>query len=465
MPDDDNDHAGLRVESGRPLAFGTAGKVDALDSPFADEVHRVVDALKAYRAAVKELVSGKYSELATQLPLYFRTQTNMYVLRCTDGILVRHDAAADERAWIRCSVCDKDLAEMAPALSDQVVHLPNDATNYDPGEGGVRMTLAKVDAVSGSTQELFTLRPMIFTKLPPVPVELSSPGSRPLPLVSITNEFEIRFGGRIEPITTTKREIAKAEEFVAIGKAEMPVGWQAIELYPHYTPERWDRAAAPLWAELDVLAMLAHINITSAQLASLDGRVEARRRYAALLREFEALLDGPEEPVHQFLKAHPELVCPTSDKRWSKVPFGDRVSDFVFRQAHEDYELVEIEAPYRELFRSDGQQRQELTHAINQILDWVGHIQRNHLEVEEVLGLTGISTNPRCLVVIGRSASLTEENRKKLATLVSMSNKLRVLTYDDLLASARATLTQILGPLDLESNLDFYFFTPPPEQA
>ena len=63
-----------------------------------------------------------------------------------------------------------------------------------------------------------------------------------------------------------------------------------------------------------------------------------------LLAEFEELLAGPEEPCHQFLKTHPDLLCTTHDAAWSKVPFGEHVSDFVFREPRIDYLLVEIEA-------------------------------------------------------------------------------------------------------------------------
>jgi hypothetical protein len=38
---------------------------------------------------------------------------------------------------------------------------------------------------------------------------------------------------------------------------------------------------------------------------------------------------------------------------------------------------VELEAPIRELFRKDGRQREELTHALNQITDWVRYIEDN----------------------------------------------------------------------------------------
>jgi Shedu protein SduA, C-terminal len=67
--------------------------------------------------------------------------------------------------------------------------------------------------------------------------------------------------------------------------------------------------------------------------------------------------------------------------------------------------------------------------------------------VQRELGLTGISTNPRALVVIGRASSLTEENRRKLTAMENDRPKLKIMTYDDLLASARATYENTLGPL------------------
>ena len=154
-----------------------------------------------------------------------------------------------------------------------------------------------------------------------------------------------------------------------------------------------------VWAELDILAALAQANAVSSELNAIDSRAATRKRYADLLEEFERLLAGPEEPVHQFLKSHPELLCPTMERSWSKLPFGDRISDFVFREPHNDYELVELEAPIRELFRRDGQQREELTHAVNQILDWLQYIANNKEKVESELGLQGISTRARTTLV------------------------------------------------------------------
>jgi hypothetical protein len=285
--------------------------------------------------------------------------------------------------------------------------------------------------------------------------------------VAIQNDFWFQVHGVIDPgETPTKLAGPDAEQFIAHSHFRLNVGWQTIEIYPPLGHEHWKPEYAPMWAELDLLATIAQKNLTASTLNRLDSRAETRKRYAALLDEFDALLAGREEPAHQFLKQHPELLCPTNDRCWSKLPFGDRVSDFVFHEPYNDYLLVEIEAPIRELFRKDGQQREELTHAINQIIDWIQYIADNKQRVEEELGLVGISTNPRSLVVIGRSASLTEENRRKLATLQAQQNKLRILTYDDVIAAVRANLERFLGPLSLKGeNAELYFFKEPPHLA
>ena len=106
----------------------------------------------------------------------------------------------------------------------------------------------------------------------------------------------------------------------------------------------------------------------------------------------------------------------------------------------------------------DGQQREELTHAFNQILDWRTFIEDNLREVQEELKLAGISSNPESLIVIGRSTALSQDDRRKLATLQNQIPKLRILTYEDLIESSKAVAENLFGPLDITGqNMQIYY--------
>jgi hypothetical protein len=61
--------------------------------------------------------------------------------------------------------------------------------------------------------------------------------------------------------------------------------------------------------------------------------------------------------------------------------------------------------------------------------------------------MTGISVSPRTLVVIGRSSQLTIRERQRLTILEQTIPKLRIRTYDDILAEARVMVERMLGPL------------------
>lgn len=229
-------------------------------------------------------------------------------------------------------------------------------------------------------------------------------------------------------------------------------------MYPTFQPDYWKPEFAPAWAETDLLAAVARRQIAETQLATIDPNVAARRAFKSVLEELARLLEGPEEPAHQFLKQHPEILCPANTASWSKLPLGGHVTDFVFREPANEYLLVEIESPLRGLFRRDGQQREELTHAFNQITDWRIFIEDNLHHVQEDLGLVGISSNPRSLLVIGRSAALSDDDRRKLATLQSQIPRLRILTYDELIQSSRAVAENLFGPLDIAGhNLEIYY--------
>ncbi len=355
------------VESGKPLRFGDPVETDVPPSPEQQHVNLIGDSIKRYLGAAGALLKGKYACYAEFVPQHLQHPCSSFVLRCRDGVFIRHDGVDEGDTRVRVAATNETLAEVAPKLSDFFVHVGTDPGHLDIGEKSPGLTMTVVDP-GGLPRQTLDFRLGVFTtgQLPDG-FEVPKPPARPICLVSLTNEFVVAMGGVVVPADRPDlRDGPDVQQFLAQGCLKLPVGWQAIEIYPLLADEYWQPEYAAGWAELDILAIAAHKNLRESQLNTLDPRSEARRQYAALLAQFESLLQGPEEPIHQFLLQHPELISPTYDKVWSKVPFGAKISDFVFREPHNDYELVEIEAPGRQLFRQDGQQHAELTHAINQ---------------------------------------------------------------------------------------------------
>jgi hypothetical protein len=428
----------------------------------------MVETLRAYRKAGMDLLAGEYAGVREIAPPQQRVPCHIYVLCCPDGVLVRYDEAGEEEPKVRYTEHHQRLSDVAPDFSDQMLHVPDDPGTYVPKQPGPALSLFVSNEQGepllnerGEVVEYARLHPAVYAlNALPADFKLSPPPARPPCLASLNRELKLQIHGAVLPTSAPVRAIpADPEHFIAHGVCSLPVGWQAIEIYPRLGEEYWRPEYAAAWAKLDLLSVIAQHNIIENALHHLDGRRAAREQHAKLLAQFEALLAGPEEPCHQFLKATPGLLCATHDAAWSKVPFGNHVSDFVFREPRNDYILVEIEAPYRELFRRNGHPRQELTHAIGQIDDWLSYIQDNKAKVENELGLLGISATPRTLILIGRSASLTENNRRRLAVMRSRTPGLTIMTYDDLLARARENLERLFGPLSIRAqNLSLYFY-------
>jgi hypothetical protein len=451
----------IQVQFGKPIRTiqDTDIEVDQEEPSYFSEIRLTIE---KYQGAITSLLIGKYASYKDLLRAHLRQQCNIYVFICNDGILIRYDEVIEGIAKVRAALINMDLQEFAPKFTDGVLHFPKDMLNYSPTFRGpqIVMSTGNINNPQSSQQQIFSAHYEICAQTTyPVGFEIKPPPNRPVPIVSLANELILNLDGEISPASPISKELTKDESFFSYSRVKLDVGWLAIEVYPLTIHDHWKPEYATLWAELDILAIIAEESSIKAQLNALDSRVETRKKYSKLFTEFESLMTGPEEPLHQFIKSHPELLCPTHEKCWSKVQFGKTISDFVFREAYNDYLLVEIEAPIRELFRKDGQQRQELTHAINQITDWVQHIQANKQKVEEETGLAGISTNPRILVVIGRRESLSDENRRKIESLQAQQNKLRIMTYDDVILNAKESLSRILGNFDIHGeNMDIFYY-------
>ena len=202
-----------------------------------------------------------------------------------------------------------------------------------------------------------------------------------------------------------------------------------------------------------------------AELNSLDPNASARKHFSSLLNQFKALLDSNpdrEEVLQQFLKDNPALLCPVHTKMWPKLALGAKKTDFVFQEATSDYLLVELERSTLPLFVKSGDPSKELNHAQRQVLDWKRYIEDNLSTVQRELGLSGISVNPKSLIVIGRSNSLSSDHRRMLVTLENNSPKLKIMTYDDVHQSAKTVIENLLGPLwDSGGSTQIYYLPKP----
>jgi Domain of unknown function (DUF4263) len=290
----------------------------------------------------------------------------------------------------------------------------------------------------------------------------TNPPHKPYCLASVRNSFHLCLTGEI---VGDGEELGQGQRFLTRTPISLQAGWDCIEIFPSFHLETWKPEYAETWAENDLLASVAARQFDELSFQSLDPNAAARKEYAGLLSNFKALLDSDpdrEETLQAFLRDNPVLLCPTKTKMWPKLAFGQKVSDFVFRDATSDYLLVELERSTHQLFRADGHPREELNVARGQITDWKRYLEDNLRTVQGELGLRGITANPQSLVVIGRSGTLTPENRRKLQAMNTEHPKLRIMTYDDVYDNAKAMIENLLGPIvDVGGDTQVYLLNHP----
>lgn len=419
-------------------------------------IKQVASTIKAYLDAAGELLNGPYSQLRDIAPIHLRDPGNVLVACCVDGVVIRYERKTAERkimgAWF-----SENISNTASLVSQALVHCyPVENPPPSPPRSGVTLELAKRDT-EGKQTGLFKMEIGFFIAIQS-PKELPPPPNKPYCLLSIYNELEIQLAGEL--LQEGKSHTA-AQPFIVRSLFRLPVGWECIEVFPFFNPDHWKPEYAKIWAERDLLAAVLRRQTREAEFSSLDPNVAARNRFRKLLKDYKDLLDSEperEETLHQFLRDHPALLHPVHTRFWSKLSLGNKVTDFVFLEATGDYLLVELEKSTHTLFRNDGHPKEELNLARGQIVDWKRYLEDNLATVQRELGLTGISSNPKSLIVIGRTKSLTAENRRKLAALESESPKIKILTYDDVLENAKAVIENLLGPLmDVEGRTEVYY--------
>jgi len=448
----------VSIASGAPMEFTEARDSSAVrPTPERERmVRRVGDAVRNYLRTAKELLAGKYSHLGQFAPTHLAVPVSVLVACCEGGVVIRFERGTDNprlrRAWLSGT-----LPEVAAALSENLVQCHPDKTFKSSVETtGTLITLATTDVKTGQTT------PQLYVRLG-FDAVIESPGGlhppqKPFCLLSVSNSLEMQLMGELTPIDGK----GAATPFLATVPLRLPVGWTCIEVYPGYDNHLWNANNAPSWAERDILASVAAHHHRESHLNSLDSLAAARKKFATLLESFKALLDsapGREETLQVFLKENPVILCPGYIAVWPKLAIGAKVTDFVFRDSSSDYLLVELEKSTHRLFRkSDGHTSSQLNEARSQVTDWKRYLEDHLATVQKELGLAGISSNPRSLIVIGRSKDLDAEGRRKLSTMENENPKTRIMTYDDVHENAKAVFESLLGPLWLGHGETRIFF-------
>ena len=404
-------------------------------------------AIKRYFEATATLLSGKYQHLKDIVPAYLSNPGSVFMAICNDGIVIRYEKRTDAEPKKIVGVMRQSITGAAAQLSQNLVHIATPDAPLPPSETfGTEMKFQILNPSEGTTHDLSVSR--IWFQVPlGLPREPKQLGAKPYCLLSVRNQLEVELHGIMGG---DGKALDDGRPFITRSAIRLVAGWECIEVFPELDLDDWNPNFAPLWAERDILGAALVAQTIGAQLANLDPRASARQQYAELLGKFKDLLDSNpdrEQVLQSFLQQNPILLCPTHVRMWPKLPLGATVTDFVFRDANQDYILVELERSTLPLFRQDGHATADLTHAHGQIIDWKRYLEDNLATVQRELGLDGITPNPSGLLVIGRSQSLTPKDRRKLQTMASESPKLRVMTYDDVYESTKAVFENLLGPI------------------
>ncbi len=433
---------------------GAPGPTDAQKAT----VHQLGTVIKAYLDALRGLLEGKYANIKDWAPAHLADPGNVVVIVCPDGAVIRFERKTEAKKRVIAAWASESLSELTRRLSQNLIHCYTDRNFTSTiAKTGTELKLFKESRLTNATEEVGSVR-VGFDAVIERPERLPTSPQKPFCLLSVRNEVELQTFGLL---TDESAKLDEGQRFMARSIIRLPVGWECIEVYPFFDPVQWQPEYAGTWAENDLLATVLGRQFREAQLQALDPNAAARREYSRILKSYKDLLDSNperEEVLQSFLRDYPFLLCPTQSRVWPKLALGAHATDFVFREAAGDYLLVELERSTHRLFLRDGHPSRELNHARGQVVDWKRYLEDNLSTVQRELGLDGISASPKRLIVIGRSCSLTSQNRRKLASMENESPCVKIMTYDDVFDNAKAVVENLLGPIwDVVGNTEIYY--------
>ncbi len=203
--------------------------------------------------------------------------------------------------------------------------------------------------------------------------------------------------------------------------------------------------------DIQTLLLAANLGVKPATQIEVT-RDRVIKKLESLLAEYRQCLAQAkdEEDVQKFLKQNPFILNPRGTIH-PKYRLGkEYVCDFLIEdRLAPDFKhvFVEIEPTATELFQKgkdrEREFRAEIHHALNQLRDWeiwirsnIAYLRQDFPEFDQA----------GFILVIGRSNSLSSDQRKVIMNENAMSRNRTILTYDDL-ASRLEELINSLGTL------------------
>ncbi|EAU55729.1 hypothetical protein AL013_05245 [Mariprofundus ferrooxydans] len=170
------------------------------------------------------------------------------------------------------------------------------------------------------------------------------------------------------------------------------------------------------------------------------------------INELDELLKAKkrnENKLQSCLTNNPILFGLEYQKIIPKYRLGSEYeTDYALERYSGIIDVLEIESSNLQVFNKNGDPSQYLTHAEQQVMDWLQWIERNHPYARE--SLPGI-TRPVGFVVIGRSNKLDKKLKQKLLHRNTMfRGNLEILTFDDVLQKAKTMLNILSGTKSLK---------------
>lgn len=257
---------------------------------------------------------------------------------------------------------------------------------------------------------------------------------------------EIRAGDKSELLVYwNKNAFIMSDDYAAylayrtLHTKEVPV--IAIGNYPVQTFGFGERGGRELLPNITYSRSILPLDQTSLD-AVLDSRLQRdlgpkpRDKFYEFIFQFHRQLNNPlgkERELHNLILKGASNFTFGPVRIFSEVCFGKKYRADLVLQIETDNQrllLIELERASLPLFTKTGAQFSHVTHALQQVEDWLRFWQEHPKDIPKHLDPT---ISPAGVVVIGRSRFLSEDDKRRLLSL-NMNRRIQLITYDDLIS-------------------------------